>query len=182
MSGGPSVAWPDGDAFAFTIFDDVDLATVPNVAPVHELVRDLGPRTTKSVWAVAGDGVPRIGGSTCDDDAHRAWTLELQAADFEIGFHGAAPVTSPRPVVARSLDRFRQICSHDLITLANHAGCGVDLLGEDRVSGGARLAFNVLTRFGRRGQFRGHREGDPLFWSDLCRERIRYAATSPSPT
>jgi hypothetical protein len=169
------VRWPEGRSFAFTVFDDTDLATVDNVKPVYDLLADLGMRTTKSVWAMDPDGVPRIGGATCDDPAYRAWTLELQAAGFEIGSHGATPATTPRELILRSMDRFREIYGHDPGSLANHSGCRESIYwGEDRVSGVARVAYNVMTGFRRRGQFRGHREGDPLFWGDLCRERVRY--------
>ncbi|MGD0862582.1 MAG: hypothetical protein ABSA21_07445 [Candidatus Limnocylindrales bacterium] len=175
MDGSGRVEWPEGRAFAFTVFDDTDLATVENVGPVYAFLRDLGLRTTKSVWAIAGDGVPSIGGATCDDPAYRDWTLELQAAGFEIGSHGASPTTSPRDVVARSLNRFREIYGHYPDALANHYGCRESIYwGEDRVSGTSRLAYNLMTGFRRRGQYRGHREGDPLFWGDLCRERIRF--------
>jgi hypothetical protein len=169
------VEWPEGRAFAFTVFDDTDHATVENVGPVYDLLRDLGMRTTKSVWAMAGDGVPHIGGATCDDPAYCDWTLELQAAGFEIGSHGAAPTTSQREVVARSLARFREIFGHDPDALANHSGCRDSIYwGEARVGGTSRLAYNLMSGFRRRGLFRGHREGDPLFWGDLCRERVRY--------
>ena len=169
------VEWPDGRAFAFTVFDDTDNATVENVGSVYSLLRDLGFRTTKSVWAAAGDGVPRIGGATCDDPGYRDWTLGLQAAGFEIGSHGATPTTSPRDVVGRSLARFREIYGHDPGALANHSGCRESIYwGEDRVGGSSRLAYNLMTGFRRRALFRGHREGDPLFWGDLCRERVRY--------
>jgi len=169
------VEWPEGRAFAFTVFDDTDLATVENVSPVYALLRDLGLRTTKSVWAIDGNGVPRIGGATGDDPAYRDWTLELQASGFEIGSHGASPVTSPREVVVRSLERFREIYGHDPEALANHSGCRESIYwGDARVGGTSRLAYNLMTGFRRRGMFRGHREGDPLFWGDLCRERVRY--------
>lgn len=169
------VEWPEGRAFAFTVFDDTDHATVENVGPVYGLLRDLGMRTTKSVWALAGDGTPRIGGATCDSPAYRDWTLELRDAGFEIGSHGATPMTSRREVVARSLDRFREIYGYDPDALANHSGCRESIYwGEDRVSGTSRFAYNLMTGFRRRGIFRGHREGDPLFWGDLCRERVRY--------
>jgi hypothetical protein len=78
-------------------------------------------------------------------------------------------------VVARSLARFREIYGHDPDALANHSGCRESIYwGEDRVGGTSRLAYNLMTGFRRRGLFRGHREGDPLFWGDLCRERVRY--------
>ena len=175
MSDNRRVVWPDGKAFAFTVFDDTDLATVENVTPVYDLLNDLGLRTTKSVWAISGDGIPRIGGATCDDPAYREWTLRLQAKGFEIGSHGASPVTAQREVVIGSVDRFRDIFGHDPGTLANHSGCLDSIyLGEDRVGGLSRFAYNLMTGFRRRGMFRGHREGDPLFWGDVCRDRIRY--------
>jgi hypothetical protein len=142
---------------------------------VYAFLRDLGVLTTKSVWATAGDGVPHISGATCEDSAYRDWTLELQAAGFEIGSHGAAPATSRRQTVVRSLDRFREIYGHDPDALANHSGCRESIYwGENRVDGTSRLAYNLMTGFRRRGLFRGHREGDPLFWGDLCRDRVRY--------
>lgn len=169
------ITWPDGKAFAFTVFDDTDLATVENVKPVYDLLRDLGLRTTKSVWAIDAPGMPHIGGATCDDPAYRAWALDLQVSGFEIGSHGATPGTTRREVVARSLDRFREIFGHDPATLANHSGCLESIYwGEARVDGLARAAYTLMTRFGRRGMFRGHVEGDPLFWGDLCRARVRY--------
>jgi hypothetical protein len=37
----------------------------------------------------------------------------------------------------------------------------------------ARL-YNLLTCFRRRGRSRGHVQGDPLFWGDLCRTHVKY--------
>ena len=51
----PKITWPDGKAFAFTIFDDTDFATVEKVGPVYSLLADCGLRTTKSCWVVRGD-------------------------------------------------------------------------------------------------------------------------------
>ncbi len=175
MGGSEPIRWPGGKSFAFSVFDDTDLATVENVAPVYELLESLGLRTTKSVWAVAGVGQPVIGGATCEDPGYRKWTLGLQAAGFEIGSHGAAPTTAPRDIVVQSLDRFRQIYGQDPSALANHSGCLDSIYwGDARLDGASRLAYNLLTRGRRRGEFRGHREGDPLFWGDLCQSRVRY--------
>ncbi|MEQ9322961.1 MAG: hypothetical protein RIF41_27595, partial [Polyangiaceae bacterium] len=81
--------WPDGKRFAFTVFDDTDRATLDNVREVYALLADLGMRTTKSVWPIKGSNEPTIPGTTCEDDAYRAWTLELQRPGFEIGYHNA---------------------------------------------------------------------------------------------
>ncbi len=169
------VRWPDGKAFAFTIFDDTDNATYKNVPPVYELLDGLGLRTTKSVWAVGGSGSARIGGQTCENADYRAWTLELQAAGFEIASHGATNETSARDRVIEAMDRFRDIYGHDPHSLANHADCAESIYwGAARLGGTTRLAYNLMTGFRRRGVFRGHVVGDPLFWGDICRERVRY--------
>lgn len=172
---GGRIEWPEGKDFAFTVFDDTDRATIANVEPVYRTLADLGFRTTKSVWPVAGEGSPVIGGSTCDDPAYRAWTLELQAQGFEIGYHGATYVTAPRATIARALERFREIYGHDPMSMANHSGCADSIYwGPDRVSGLRRTAYNLMTKGSRDGAFRGHVDGDPLFWGDLCQERVRY--------
>ncbi len=175
MNNPGSVTWPADKAFAFTIFDDTDNATVANVGPVYDLLTDLGMRTTKSVWAIAAEGVPRIGGATCDDPDYLAWTLRLQALGFEIGSHGASPGTTRRENVIRSMDQFAALYGHDPKSFANHSGCFESIYwGEDRIGGVSKLAYNLMTGFRRRGMFRGHREGDPLFWGDLCQARVRY--------
>lgn len=175
MTSRHAIEWPEGKDFAFTVFDDTDLATVANVAPVYRLLDELGFRTTKSVWPIRGAGTPRIGGDTCEDPAYRRWTLELQAAGFEIGYHGATYLTSPREQVMVAMERFREIYGRFPDAMANHSDCGESIYwGPDRVSGLQRLAYNLMTRFSREGTFRGHRQGDPLFWGDICQADIRY--------
>ena len=169
------IEWPDGKDFAFTVFDDTDLVSLDNVGPVYELLGDLGMRTTKSVWPVKGEGTPRIGGLTCEDPDYRAWTLALQARGFEIGYHGATYVTAPRHLVAQALESFRDMYGHYPRSMANHSGCAESIYwGADRVSGANRLAYNLMTHNSRRGVFRGHVEGDPLFWGDICKANVRY--------
>lgn len=171
----PEITWPSGKRFAFSVFDDTDLATMDNVPEVYALLADLGFRTTKSVWAVRGPRTPYLGGSTSDDADYRAWTLDLQARGFEIGSHGATFHTSMRDETIAALDRFRDVYGHDPATYANHATCGESVYwGVDRVSGVHRAAYQVMTGFKSRSRFRGHVDGDPMFWGDVCRDRIRY--------
>lgn len=169
------IQWPEGKDFAFTVFDDTDNATLENVGPVYEFLAELGFRTTKSVWPLKGEGTPRIGGVTCEDPSYARWTRDLQARGFEIGYHGAAYVTSTRDKVIEALERFRELYGHYPMSMANHSGCAESVyLGPHRVSGINRLAYNLLTGFSRRDTFRGHREGDPLFWGDICKAKVRY--------
>jgi hypothetical protein len=157
------------------VFDDTDLSTLENVSPVYKFLEDLGFRTTKSVWSVRGAGTPQIGGTTCEDPDYLAWTLELQASGFEIGSHGATYLTASRDLVDRSIERFREMYGHYPLAMANHAGCAESIYwGPDRVSGVNRLAYKLMTHNSRTGYFRGHKEGDPLFWGDICKAKIRY--------
>ena len=167
--------WPGGRRFAFTIFDDTDWATVDNVAPIYELLADLGFRTTKSVWVLRGDGDTMNLGSTCEDARYVEWLRTIERRGFEIGLHNVAPGTSARPTVARGLDRFRDLFGERPIVHCNHVGCGENIYwGDARLSGWRRAAYTALTRGRRRGAARGHLESDALFWGDLCRERVRY--------
>ena len=40
--------------------------------------------------------------------------------------------------------------------------------------GSQRQLYNLLTGYRSRGKYRGHVEGDPCFWGDLCRAKIKY--------
>lgn len=175
MSANKRIKWPNGKDFAFTIFDDTDNATVERVGPVYGLLDGLGLRATKSIWPLKGEGTPAIGGATCEDPDYLAWTLTLQAKGFEIGYHGATYVTSPRGRVIEAVERFRALYGHYPLSMANHAGCAESIYwGADRVTGINRFGYNLLTGYKRNGVFRGHCEGDPLFWGDVCKAKVRY--------
>lgn len=169
------IAWPLGRKFAFTVFDDTDWSTVKNTAPVYSLLADLGLRTTKSVWPLAGDRAPKIGGSTCDDPEYLAWVKTVADRGFEIAWHMATYHTSARTETLRGLDRFRDTLGAWPRSMANHADCRENIYwGDARLSGLNRAMYNLLTRGRNRRRFTGHVEGDPLFWGDICRERISY--------
>jgi hypothetical protein len=157
------------------VFDDTDLANLENVGPVYALLADLGIHTTKSVWPIAGRGKPYLGGATCEDPAYRQWLLDLQKKGFEIGLHNVTYHTSTREETRRGLDVFKEIFGHDPMTLANHAGTDESIYWyEARLSGVCALAYTLLTCGRFKGRARGHIDGDPLFWGDLCRERVKY--------
>ncbi len=169
-----NATWPNNYKFAFTIFDDTDSATLGNVKPIYDLLADLGMRTTKSVWVFKGQGVP-WNGTTCEDQEYLEWVLSLQRHGFEIALHNVAPSTSPRERTRQGLDRFRELFGKQTLIHCNHGWCRENIYwGDARLSGWRRTAYNVLSRGSRRNIFRGHLEGDPLFWGDLCRESVRY--------
>lgn len=168
------VQWPDGRRFAFSIFDDCDWASTERVKPVYDLLIALGMRATKSVWVCDSDEPGLNRGATCNDREYLNWVLELQRQGFEIGLHNVAPGTSTRAQVVEGVARFRQLFGDLMIAHANHTGCREGIYwGDARLSGWRRELYNLFTGSSRGGH-RGHVEGDPLFWGDLCRDHVRY--------
>ena len=167
--------WPGGKRFAFTIFDDADLQTVENGTPVYDFLYELGMRISKSVWVLPPDGDAQFDGASCADSDYLNWVKSLQRAGHEIALHNVASSTSARNRTHLGLDRFRELFGHDPRCLANHVG-NLEAIyhGEDRVSGSRRTIYTVLTRRRRRDVFKGHDPESPLFWGDLCRERVSY--------
>jgi len=166
------IDWPDGKAFAFSIVDDTDGSTMENVPPVYALLADLGFRTTKSVWPLAGD--PRDG-LACDDARYRAWAVRLQEQGFEIALHNVASRTSSRARIIEGIERFREIFGAYPSVHVNHHICGENIYwGSARVSGVNRVAYDVLNRHVEGNPFEGHVESSPLFWGDVCQSRIKY--------
>jgi len=174
-AGAAGLEWPEGKKFAFTIFDDTDSQTLTAGREVYALLRDLGFRTTKSVWPIGPTRKPSDHGATCDDPEYRAWVQQLQREGFEIGYHMATSHTSPREDTARALEAFAAYFGQYPAAMSNHYYCDEDIyFGDARMSGVNRVVYNLLTKFRNHNRFRGHVVGDPLFWGDLCQEKIRY--------
>lgn len=167
--------WPGGKTFAFSVFDDTDRATTENVGPVYALFEAHGIRTTKSVWPLQGTQPSSLAGDTCEDPAHRRWLLSLKDSGFEIGYHLNSYHSSTREQTQQGLRLFADIFGHMPCSMANHARCSESIYwGPARLTGIHRPIYNLATRFRNVGVFRGHVEGDPYFWGDLCREHITY--------
>lgn len=167
-----SIPWPGGKRFAFTVFDDTDRATLENNRAIYGFLEEAGFRTTKSVWTLAGSRAPYIPGATCADSEYLAWVQALQGRGFEIAWHLATWETSHRDQTIRGLDRFRECFGDDPTAMANHASNGEGIYwGAARFSGWRRFASRLVEL---RRRFWGHVDGDPRFWGDLCRDRIRY--------
>jgi hypothetical protein len=175
LSRNKKIIWPEGKLFAFSIFDDTDWSTVENVGPVYSFLKDNDILTTKSVWPFRGDQQPYIGGDTCDNPEYLEWVKRLQKEGFEIGFHNATFHTSAREQILTSLKKFHREIGHWPRSMANHAGCLDGIYwGDSRVSGLNRLIYNVLSRGKGKKRYRGHVEGEPLFWGDYCKKYIMY--------
>jgi hypothetical protein len=169
------IHWPEGKEFAFSIFDDTDYQTVDNVSAVYSFLSDIGLRTTKSVWPIRGSKSPEIGGATCEDKRYLKWVLDLQQKGFEIALHNVTYHTSTRTETAHGLETFRRLFGHYPYSMANHFGCNESIYwGNSRLTGINQVVYNLLHLNKYKGMFQGHVENSPLFWGDLCRERIKY--------
>lgn len=169
------LVWPDGRRFAFTIFDDTDRSTTANVGEVYAFLADIGFRTTKSVWQVRGSEPSDLEGETCQDGAYLAWLRWLQAIGFEIGWHLNTWHTSKRVATESGLRAFVETFGHEPKVMANHSRNAEGIYwGDARMSGVNRAVYNLLTRFRNSGYFRGHTEGDEVFWGDLCQRHLTY--------
>ena len=169
------IEWPDKKRFAFTIFDDTDKTNLQNGLPFYDFLRDCGFRTTKSVWTVKGENRLPGAGSTCEDKPYLDWVLQLRDQGFEIGLHNVSSATSNRAQTEKGFETFRALFDRDPATLSNHAACGESIYwGAERLSGINRMLYTALMGKNHAENFRGHIQGDPLFWGDICRDRVTY--------
>ena len=98
--------------------------------------------------------------------------MQLQAAGFEIGWHGCTWHSASREATGNALEKFARWFGHYPYTGANHSGNAESIYwGAARLTGKYALLYNVATRLRNRGRFRGHVPGDEHFWGDLCREQ-----------
>jgi hypothetical protein len=171
------MSWPGGRDFAFTIFDDPDLDTFENVSTIYPFLGDLGLRTTKAVWPIKGSGTPKKGGATCEDEPYLKCVLALKEDGFEIALHNVTYHTSTREETGNGLERFYRIFGHYPYSMANHTGCLESIYwGGQRLSGIRRKVYNLLhlLTMQKMALSEGHLENSPLFWGDLCKQKVKY--------
>ena len=112
---------------------------------------------------------------SCANPVYLAHALETQGRGFEIGFHGAALRTSEREATRQALDDFKRYFGHDPSAMANHFDNSEAIYwGPARLSGIPKLIYKAATGRQRANRFFGQVEGHPLFWGDLCQQRIQY--------
>jgi len=171
----PTFAFPDGKKFAFSIFDDTDVATLDYIRPIYELLDQLGFRITKSVWPLAYPGTSEYEGSaTLEDPDYANYIHDLQERGFEIGFHGARMESSERAMIQRALEVYRQTLGRYPTSYAAHAHNRDNLYwGTDRF----RFRFwRWLNAARGRGEHRGegHLKQSQYYWADLAQQHLRY--------
>jgi hypothetical protein len=166
---------PDNKRFAFSIFDDTDFGSKERIGPIYRLLRDLGFRTTKSVWPLKGTpGIPN-GGATLQDKDYLEYILELQREGFEIGLHSVRDGDSPTETNAAGFEEFRRLLGTYPTIHAGHKNNRENIYwGSARINNGLlRFAYNAATRFKQTG-YSGHIPKSSFFWGDLCRKHLKY--------
>ena len=167
--------YPGGKRFAFSIVDDTDCGTVSTLEPVYALLRELGMRTTKTVW-VRRSSMPDqfdVNSQTLEAPDYLEFVRSLRDDGFEIAMHTAAPGSSLRADTIAAYDRFRGLFGADPAMNVNHSMNRENVYwGRHRLDGAlARLLYD---RTAGRHVFEGHVEDSPFFWGDICRARTRY--------
>jgi len=161
--------------FAFTIVDDTDLATVENVSPVYECLKQSGLRTTKTVWTIAPSEPVQIGGDTLDNPNYLDFVLKLKDQGFEIASHGATSHGVVRAENLRALELFRQrIGVYPSLHCNHYTNCDGLYWGQARLSGLTHRTIYKLANHGKQRRFEGHMPSSPFFWGDLAQKHIRY--------
>lgn len=168
---------PDGKRFAFSILDDTDDSTLENVRPVYDRLRELGFRTTKTVWPLDCPEGSRLffAADTLQRPEYLDFVRGLSRDGFEIAFHGATMESSRRERTARALTFLK----HEL-GLRPRIHCNHGFNRENLYWGADRFRTRPLRWLARGAErrygvgFEGHVDGSPWFWGDLCRESVTY--------
>lgn len=172
----PRIELPGGKRFAFSILDDTDDSTLENVQPAYARLRELGFRTTKTVWPLDCPEGSRLyfAADTLQRPEYLAFVRELLAEGFELAFHGATMESSDRERTLRGLAFLERELGVVPRVHANH--------GQNRENlywGAERFRtrwLRALVRCAARGSpaYEGEREGSPYFWGDVCKARFDY--------
>jgi len=176
MNSQPMVTFPDGKKFAFTIFDDTDVATLDYIRPIYALLDQLGLRTTKSVWPLAYPGSSEFEGSaTLDDADYASYVRHLQERGFEIAFHGARMESSERPTIQKAFECYQHVLGSFPTVYAAHAHNRDNLYwGADRFHFRLWRWLYAAAAGGREHRGEGHRKESPYYWGDLAQQHLRY--------
>lgn len=167
-------SFPDNKKFAFTIFDDTDLCTVENIAPVYRLLTELGLKTTKSVWPLASTAEGKYGGCSLQDPEYLQFVLGLRDAGFEIAIHGMRNHHCSRELVKQGFTEFRRLIGKSPRVHANHSRNRENLYWGPARFKLLKPVYALASLFTGERRFEGHRLNSNFFWGDLCNETVDY--------
>jgi len=172
-----SPTYPGGKRFAFSVFDDTDVATLESIRPLYDVLDRLGIITTKSVWGIDHEGRSDYEGSeTLDDAQYSQYVKSLHERGFEIGYHCATMQSATRTHIERSLTNYNKLLDKYPSIYAAHSTNKDNLYwGIDRFSLTLSKWLYLLLGGEREGYFQGHLPESEYFWGDLAKQHLEYA-------
>jgi hypothetical protein len=163
--------------FAFSILDDTDDATLENVAPVYEHLKDCGFRTTKTVWPLDCPEGSRLffAGQTLQDKPYLEFVHRLAEDGFELAYHGATMESSRRERSLRGIEFLQKEFGVFPRLSCNH-GFNRDNLywGHKRFQTAPFRQLAKLLEKRSTDHYSGDRDGSDYFWGDAARQHVRY--------
>jgi len=176
--------YPDGKDFAFSVIDDTDYSTGPDIEPVYDLLYNLGIRTTKTVWISDQkhsnsfkqkeelDIDPVSWGHSLDNDQYLRFVLALNEKGFEIALHGVTAGNDYRNEIIEGYEKFYRIFGRYPEMEILHAQ------NIENIYAGSYKLDNLLLRWLERlidnSDYQGHIPGSEYFWGDICKKYIKY--------
>jgi len=169
--------FPDSKRFAFTILDDTDDSTLENVKPVYDRLRELGFRTTKTVWPMdcPEGSQDYFAADTLQRADYLSYVKHLLDAGFELASHGATMESSRRERTIRGLEFLEREFGFVPRLHANHGENRENLYwGAERFQ--SPWVRPIVGSLGRHpaGRFVGERPESPYYWGDLFGRHFEY--------
>jgi hypothetical protein len=169
--------FPGNNKFAFAIFDDTDRSTVSNSSQVYSLLSSLNIKVTKSVWILP----PRAkfkGSQSLDDRDYLDWIKLLHSQGHEIGLHNVGDGRFTRAEIYEAFELFQRSLGFYPRIHSNHVSNPDNIYWwHKRFSLGVyQLVYKILylVRHGKQPANQGEVKVSPLFWGDMCKDKIDY--------
>ena len=167
--------WPDNKKFAFTIVDDTDNATLPNIRLIYDFLFENKIITTKSVWCYESRG--NFKGATLESDDYVNWIKSIQAKGFEISIHNVGDGAFSRKEIINGIDIFKSTIGYYPKIHCNHSGTKDNVYWYDKRFTWPISTIYKIFYFIRKktlppvgGEFRN----TDYFWGDILKKRIKY--------
>lgn len=168
--------YPENKDFIFTIFDDTDVATTESLKPVYDYLTELSMKTTKTVWPLNTDKENSyLGTDTLQEQKFVEYMKELQKRGFEISFHGATMISSPREDTQKAMELFRDVFGEYPKTFASHSSNRENLYwGSNRFTSKILKKLYKIISSEKENFYQGHIKDSEYFWGDIAKKHIPY--------
>lgn len=166
--------------FAISFVDDTDDATTDKVKRAYAFIDEYGIKSTKTVWAFPAkrkSGDPERGGrfsggvSLCDSE-YLSLIKEIQSRGHEIALHLASGGNNFREDTIAAYNLFKKEFGF-FPTINIMHGRNADNLYYGREAF-TNPILKFLAGFYSADKSKGHLQGSPFFWGDICKSYTKY--------